>query len=113
MLDDFVEEQSIVYKILINSLRNNKSSHAYLIETKGYPKSLDLAKAFAKYLLCPNSYSNNKECKNCYQCKNIDKNDFVELKLIEPDGQWIKKTQLEELQEMFYSGNIMRLIHED
>ena len=26
---------------------------------------------------------------------------FIELKIIEPDGQWIKKEQLEELQKEF------------
>ena len=107
MLDDFSLEQQIVYKTLINSVKNNKTSHAYLLETNGYSKSLDLAKAFAKYLLCPNNYSNNKNCGNCHQCKNIDKNEFIELKIIEPDGQWIKKSQLEELQEIFSKKSII------
>ena len=107
MLDDFSLEQQIVYKILINSVKNNKASHAYIIETNGYPKSLDLALAFAKYLLCPNGYSNDKKCGDCHQCKNIDKNEFIELKIIEPDGQWIKKSQLEELQEMFSKKSII------
>ena len=83
MLDDFELEQQIIYKTLINSVKNDKTSHAYLIETNGYPKSFDLAKSFAKYLLCPNSYSNNKNCDNCHQCENIDKNEFIELKIIE------------------------------
>ena len=107
MLDDFELEQQIIYKTLINSVKNDKTSHAYLIETNGYSKSFDLAKSFAKYLLCPNSYSNNKNCDNCHQCENIDKNEFIELKIIEPDGQWIKKSQLEELQEMFSKKSII------
>lgn len=101
MLDDFSLEQNMVYKTLINSVKNNKQSHAYLIETNGYSKGLDLGIAFAKYLLCPNSYSNNKNCGNCSQCMNIDKNEFIELKIIDPEGQWIKKSQLEELQDAF------------
>lgn len=107
MLDDFSLEQQIVYKTLINSVKNNKISHAYLIETNGYSKSFDLAVAFSKYLLCPNNYSNNKNCANCHQCENINKNEFIELKVIEPDGQWIKKSQLEELQEMFSKRSII------
>ena len=31
MLDDFSLEQNIVYKTLINSVKNNKCSHAFLI----------------------------------------------------------------------------------
>lgn len=107
MLDDFSLDQNIVYKTLINSVKNNKYSHAYLIETNGYPKSLDLAISFAKYLLCPNNYSNNKNCGNCSQCINIDKNEFIELKIIDPEGQWIKKSQLEELREDFSKKSIL------
>ena len=107
MLDDFSLEQQIIYRTLINSVKNNKTSHAYLIETNGYSKSFDLAKAFSKYLLCPKGYSNNKKCANCHQCENIDKNEFIELKIIEPEGQWIKKSQLEDLQEMFSKKSII------
>lgn len=107
MLDDFSLEQEIVYKTLINSVKNNKYSHAYLIETNGYPKALNLALSFAKYLLCPNSYSNALKCNNCHQCENIDKNEFIELKIIDPEGQWIKKSQLEELQLDFSKKSVL------
>lgn len=107
MLDDFGLEQAVVYKTLINSVKNNKTSHAYLLETNGYSKALNLAIAFAKYLLCPNNYSNNKKCDNCSQCMNIDKNEFIELKIIDPEGQWIKKSQLEELQEEFSKKSVL------
>ncbi len=107
MLDDFSLEQNIAYKTLINSIKNDKLSHAYLIETNGYSKALDFAIAFSKYLLCPNNYSNNKKCDKCMQCTSIDKNEFIELKIIDPDGQWIKKSQLEELQEEFSKKSIV------
>ena len=107
MLDDFMKEQNIIYKILINSVKNNKCSHAFLIETNGYSKGLDLALGFAKYLLCPYNYSNNKSCGNCSQCMNIEKNEFIELKVIDPVGQWIKKSQLEELQEIFSKKSVI------
>lgn len=107
MLDDFMKEQNIVYKILINSVKNNKCSHAFLIETNGYSKGLDLALSFAKYLLCPKNYSNSENCGNCSQCMNIDKNEFIELKVIDPVGQWIKKSQLEELQEIFSKKSVI------
>ncbi len=107
MLDDFSLEQEIVYKTLINSVKNNRYSHAYLIETNGYPKALNLAISFAKYLLCPNNYSNALNCINCHQCENIDKNEFIELKIIDPEGQWIKKSQLEELQLGFSKKSVL------
>lgn len=107
MLDEFQIEQSIIYKTLVNSVKNNKCSHAYLIDANGYPKSLDLAIAFAKYILCPNNYTNCKKCDKCSQCKNIDSREFLELKIIEAEGQWIKKNQLEELQNDFSKKSIL------
>lgn len=106
MLDDFKEEQPIVYKILLNSLKKDRLSHAYLFELNGYSKGYDLALAFAKFLLCPNNYSNLTNCKNCNQCNNIDLANYLELKIINPDGQWIKKEQLEELQNEFIKKSI-------
>ena len=106
MLDDFKDEQPIVYKVLTNSLKKNKYSHAYLFELNGYSKGLDMALAFAKFLLCPHNYTNNKNCTNCPQCHNIDSNNFLEIKIIEADGQWIKKEQLEELQRQFITKSL-------
>ena len=82
MLDDFLSEQPIVCKTLINSIKSNRCSHAYLIESNGYSKVLDLALAFAKYVLCPNSYTNCGNCNNCSQCNNIDNKEFIELKYV-------------------------------
>ena len=98
MLDDFVKIQPIAYKILKKSKEKNKVSHAYIIETNGYSKGLDIAIAFSKYLLCPKSYTNSEKCQNCTQCFTIDKNEFIELKIIESDTSQIKKEQIDNLQ---------------
>jgi len=101
MLDNFKEFQYIPYVTLRNAVLKDKISHAYIFVSNGYPKVLDFALSFAKFLLCPLKLSNNESCNNCSQCSNIDSNNFTELKIIEPDGQWIKKEQLTELQEEF------------
>ena len=98
MLDDFISDQAIAYKIFKNSISKNKLSHAYLINTNGYHKGFDFAKAFAKYLLCPNNETGIHECSVCHL---IDNNSYSEFKVIEADGLWIKKEQTDELQEMF------------
>lgn len=107
MLDDYIVDQERVVKILKNSINKNKISHAYLFETNGYKNQKKLALAFAKMLLCPYNYSNNKNCVECTQCKNIDKNIFPEIKIIEPDGLWIKKEQLDVLQKEFSEKSIL------
>lgn len=117
MLDDFIEEQKIATKILKNAVKKNKVSHAYLLETNGYEKKEQFLLSFVKYLLCPNQYSNSTNCKNCYQCQNIEKNNFSEVKHIYPEGLWIKKEQLLDLQKEFseksiHSDKRIYIIHE-
>lgn len=109
MLDEYIEEQKIAYKVLKNAVMKNKCSHAYLFETNGYIKKEEFALAFAKYVLCPNKYSNNQKCVNCTQCDNIDKNIFSEIKIISPDKDslWIKKEQLVELQNEFKTKSLL------
>lgn len=106
MLDDYRQEQPIAYKILINSIKKNRCSHAYLFETKHYPNKNEFVLAFAKYLLCPNHYSNQEHCGDCTQCKRIDDGNFTEIKIIEPDGSWIKKEQIDELQKEFSTKSV-------
>ena len=101
MLDSFKEFQTIPYVTLKNAVLKDKISHAYIFVSNGYPKVLDFALSFAKFLLCPKKQTNNSNCNGCFQCESIDTNNFPELKLIEPDGQWIKKEQLNDLQEEF------------
>lgn len=106
MLNEFEEEQKIAYRILKNEIENSKTSHAYLIETNGYDKSDQFVLSFAKALLCPYNYFNSMKCVDCTQCKNIDKNLFIELKIINPDGMWIKKEQTDMLQKDFLTKGV-------
>ncbi len=101
MLDDYKEEQKIVYQILKNAIKKDRLSHAYLFETKGNKNAYNMIIAFVKYILCPYNKTLKTDCGKCTQCEKIDKNIFSELKIIEPDGLWIKKEQLEELQQEF------------
>lgn len=106
MLDDFKEIQPIAYRILTNSIKKNKISHAYLIETNGYPKKMDFALSVVKFLLCPKNNTSQENCEDCSLCHRIDTNNFTEIKIIEPDGLWIKKEQLEQLQQEFSTKSI-------
>ena len=101
MLDDYINEQPVPYKILLGSLKNNKLSHAYLFETNNYHKGFDMALSFAKYLLCPYGHTSAEEGMNCSTCQAIEHHQFTELKIIESDGIWIKKEQLDILQKEF------------
>lgn len=102
MLDDYQESQKIVYRTLKNAVDNNKLSHAYLFDATSSSLGFDLIKAFIKYIYCPKK----NDCNNCNICKNIDNNNNPDIEIITPDGLWIKKEQLVNLQEKFSSKSI-------
>ena len=97
MLDKYKNEQPILYNLLENSIKKDKISHAYLFETNNNPNSLDIIYSFVKEIMCPRDNS----CENCSICSRIDNGNFLELKVINPDGLQIKKEQMSELQEEF------------
>ncbi len=101
MLDEYQNLQPIVYKILRNAAIKNKYSHAYLFETNGFYDSFNLIFSFVKTIFCPHSYTNKENCQGCQQCKVIESGNFPEIEIISPDGMWIKKEQLQKLQEEF------------
>ena len=107
MLDDYKISQPIAFKIISNQIKKNLLSHAYIIETNSNIDGLIFAKAFAKSLLCPNKYFNSDKCNGCKQCENIDTNNFIELKIIEPEGNWITKNQIDDLQQTFIKKAIV------
>lgn len=101
MFDDFRESQYIAYSLLVNSIRNNKLTHAYLIDANNNDNAFDFVLSFVKTILCDNHYSNFNNCGNCSQCKRIDNGNYTEIKIIKPEGMIIKKEQLLELQSEF------------
>ena len=106
MLEDYSNEQQISFKTIKNQLNKNNISHAYIIETNGYYKGFDFVLSFAKSLLCPKNNTSINNCGSCTQCSRIDNNNYTELEIIEPDGMWIKKEQLDNLQKKFSSKSI-------
>lgn len=101
MLDDYKDEQPIIYKIISNQIKNDTISHAYIFETSGYYKSFEFIMAIVKTILCPKNYTKKQNCGKCSQCEVIDSGNFPEIKVISPEGLWIKKEQLKELQTEF------------
>ena len=100
MIENFENIQPIAFRIVKNVVKQKKFSHAYIIETNGYNHSLDFAFFMAKEFICANlHFTKEEDRKNLYQ--KIDSFNYLDLKYVEPDGQWIKKEQLEELQKEF------------
>ena len=79
--------------VIIKQYEKNMLSHAFLIETNNVERCLEDIKEIVKVINKTNT-SNNMD-------KLIDLNNLPSLVIIEPDGMFIKKGQLEELEKKF------------
>ena len=100
-MDDYKNIQEVAYSLLVNSIKKNKLSHAYLINANNYDKCYDFVKAFIKTIICDNNKTSYNNCVDCNKCIRIDNGSYSEFKIIEPVSGMIKKEQLDELQKNF------------
>ena len=106
MIDEFLNDQYIASTMIKRITKTQNFSHAYLIETNNYYRGFDFALAFVKTLFCPTNKTGKNECGNCTQCVRINNYNFPELEIIEPEGMWIKKEQLDNLQKNFSTKSL-------
>lgn len=97
---DFSIEQKVAYNIIRYSIKNNKISHAYLVNTNNYSFSWEFVMEMVKSFLCVNHLKEGN-CLECDLCRRISEDNYPELKIIEADGMWIKKNQIIDLQSDF------------
>ena len=85
--EDFID-QDYVKKILVNSIVNNKISHAYLFAgPRGIGKT-SMAKIFAKAINCENFNKKNDVCDDCNSCNECNNNsvDIIEIDAASNNG---------------------------
>ena len=87
-----------VCTVLFNEVKNDKVSHAYLIEENDNPNAFKIVLEFVKTIICG---CENLSLEDENICKRIDDGNYPELKIIEPDGLLIKKQQIIDLQQEF------------
>ena len=97
------------YNIIDKIIKHNKVSHAYLIEVDNYDEDYQCVLNFVKLILCSREDKGSfcLDCSQCNVCKMIDSNNYVDLKVIEPDGTMIKKKQMLDLQEEFNNKSLL------
>ncbi len=89
-------------QLLVNKFNENKLAHVFLIETNDKKAALLDIQEFIKMINCPdNAYVS--ACSKCNLCHLIDTNAIASLEIIYPDGQAIKKVQMENLKKSFSS----------
>ncbi len=106
MFDDYKDSQSVAYRMIKNSILMNRVSHAYLIDSNNFTDINGFISSFVKLLLCPYGYSNDLNCGECSRCMRIENGNDPEVRYIYPDGLYIKKEQLKDLQEEFNLSSI-------
>ena len=92
--------------IIQNLISFNKISHAYLIEIDNYENDMKYINSFIKQILC-HKQEKIIDCGECNVCRQIDSNTYLDLRIIEPDGVFIKKNQLLELQKEFVNKSLL------
>ena len=85
---------------------NNKVSHAYIIEVDDYDQDMIDVFDFVKMILF-NKKHDELEQINEGIIKFIDNNMYPDIKLIEPDGNNIRKRQLLELQQEYSNTSLL------
>ncbi|WP_067729737.1 DNA polymerase III subunit delta' [Oceanobacillus damuensis] len=101
---EVAELQPLASRIITNSIKKGRVSHAYLLQgDRGTGKGA-IALLIAKGLFCTNK-SGVEPCNECNNCKRIASGNHPDVHWIEPEGQSIKIEQVRNLQKEFtYSG---------
>lgn len=94
------EFQPLACRILTNSIRNNRISHAYLINGLRGTGKESLANLFAMSMFCEEK-SDVEPCGECVECKRVLSRNHPDVYWIEKDGQSIKNDQIDLLRKEF------------
>lgn len=86
-------------------IKNNKVSHAYLIELNDYEADMKYIFDFIKMIICNIEYSELDKENNIIRL--IDDNNYPDIKIIEPDGATIKKGQMIDLQKDYSNKSLL------
>lgn len=86
---------------LVKKYNENQLSHVFLIETNDKVAALQDIKELIKVMNCSDEF--NENCTKCNLCHLIATEQLPSLEIIFPEGQAIKKGQMEELKQKFSS----------
>lgn len=92
--------QPVTSRILTNSFKRNRLSHAYLLQGQRGTGKKQIATLIAMTLFCTEK-DGIEPCHQCNQCKRIFSRNHPDIHWIEPDGQSIKKEQINLLRKEF------------
>ncbi|GAF14334.1 DNA polymerase III delta prime subunit [Bacillus sp. JCM 19046] len=98
--NDWKEAQPQVVPMLLSSIKKNRMAHAYIFEGQAGSGKQSIAQLMAKSYFCTNK-DGYEPCLTCSNCNRIESGNHPDVHVIEPEGQSIKKEQIEFLQKEF------------
>jgi len=93
--------QPLVMKMLEQSIKKGRLSHAYLFEGMKGTGKYETGLLFAKTLFCQSKIDGFYPCNTCLHCQRINHGNHPDLHIVKPDGNSIKKEQILLLQHEF------------
>ena len=84
--------------LLHRSLIQDRVSHAYLITGSPQIGKTTLARTFSQALNCTHPQASERPCQTCRSCELIKGNNHPDVRVIEPDGAYLKIDQIRALQ---------------
>ena len=91
--------QPVIYKTFLNSLQNERLSHAYLLCGNPGTPLLEVAKFLAKSILCDNP--SPLACDNCITCMRVDDGNYPDFIVYDGSKASIKKEEVEYVETQF------------
>lgn len=99
-IENYLKEyQPKIYETFVNSMNNNRLSHAYLLCGELGTPLLESAKYLAKSILCDNP--SPLACDACITCIRIDSNNYPDFIVIDGSESLITDKDIEIIQEQF------------
>ena len=99
-VDSYLKKyQPIIYQTFVNSLENKHLSHAYLISGNPGTPLLEVAKHFAKSILCDDP--SPLACNSCITCLRIDDDNYPDFVVIDGSKGRIKKEEVGNIETQF------------
>ncbi|MFJ8066783.1 DNA polymerase III subunit delta' [Psychrobacillus sp. NPDC096426] len=95
-IDGVDKLQPVAIKQIQSIVQKNRIGHAYIIEGAKGTGKVKVMQFFVQLILCENPIE-NVPCETCRSCKRLKSNNHLNFKELEPDGQFIKRGQIDDL----------------
>lgn len=106
MNQQLAEKQPVINQIIKNAFLGDLLSHAYLFEGQRGTGKREAAMLLTKLYLCENPTAFLDPCNECTNCKRVDSRNHPDVHYVIPEGQTIKKEQIQMLQKEFSMSGV-------